>query len=135
MNFYFLFLIVIHVDIHSHIAAIFEREIKIKAKKPYFHSILLYKPLLKSVENLFLLCLLKDAHLGLVLAKFQVIAVIFKQEIKKKAKKAHFYSILLYKPIPKSLKNLFLLCLLIDAHLGLVLAKFQVIAAIFEGEI
>ena len=76
-----------------------------------------------------------DAHLGLVLAKFQIIAAISDREIKKKAKKAHFYSILLYKPILKSVKNLFLICLLIHAHLGLVLAKFQVIAAIFEREI
>ena len=87
------------------------------------------------MKNLFLLCLLIDAHLGLVLAKFQVIAAIFEREIRKKAKKAHFYSILLYKPILKSVRNLFLLCLLIDAHLGLVLAQFQVIAAISEREI
>ena len=33
------------------------------------------------------------------------------------------------------MKNLFLLYLLIDAYLGLVLAKFQVIAAVFEREI
>ena len=46
--------------------------------------------------------------------------------------KAYFYSIFLYKPILKSVKNLFLLCLLIDAHLVLVLAKFQVIAAILS---
>merc|ERR1711946_94279 len=95
----------------------------------------MYKPILKSVNYLLLLCLLIDAHLGLVLAKFQVIVAIFKREIKKKVKKAHFYSILLYKPIPKSVKNLFLLYLLIDAYLGLVLAKFQVIAAVFEREI
>ena len=42
------------------------------------------------MKNLFLLCLLIDAHLGLVLAKFEVIAAIFEREIKKKAKKAHF---------------------------------------------
>ena len=61
-----------------------------KGKKGCFYSILLYKPILKSVKNLFLLCLLIDAHLGLVLAKFEVIAAIFEREIKKKAKKAHF---------------------------------------------
>ena len=55
--------------------------------------------------------------------------------MKKKAKKVHFYSILLYKPIPKSVKNVILLYLLTDAHLGLVLVKFQVITAIFEREI
>ena len=87
------------------------------------------------MTNLYLLCLLIDAHLGLVLAKFQVIAAIFEREIKKKVKKAHFYSILLYKPTLKSVKNLLLLCLLIDVHLRLVLAKFHVIAAIFEQEI
>ena len=87
------------------------------------------------MKNLFFLCLLIDAHLVLVFAKFQIIAAIFEREMKKKAKKAHFYSILLYKPILRSVKNLFLFCLLIDAHLGLVLAKFQVIAAIFEREI
>ena len=87
------------------------------------------------MKNLFLLYLLLDAFSGLVLAKFQVIAAISEREIKKKAKKAHFYSILLYKPILKSVKNLFLLCLLIDAHLVLVFAKFQIIAAIFEREI
>ena len=87
------------------------------------------------MKNLFLLCLLLDAHSGVSLAKFQVIAAISKRKIKKRPKKAHFYSILLYKPTLKSVKNLFLLCLLIDAHLGLVLAKFQVIAAIFEREI
>jgi len=42
------------------------------------------------VKNLHLLCLLIDGHLGLILAKFQVIAAIFEQEIKKKTKKAHF---------------------------------------------
>ena len=114
------------------IAAIFEQELKKMAKKAHFYSILLYKPILKSVKNLFLLCLRINAHLRLILAKFQVITAIFEREMKKKAKKAHFYSILLYKPIPKSVKNLILLYLLTDAHLGHVLAKFQVIATIFE---
>ena len=79
--------------------------------------------------------MLIDAHSGLVLAKFQVIAAISERNIKKKAKKAHFYNILLYIPILESVKDLFLLCLPIEAYLGLVLAIFQVIAAIFEREI
>ena len=60
-------------------------------KKGYFYSILLYKPIPKVVKYLFLLYLLIDAYLGLVFAKFQVIAAIFEQEIKKKVKKAHFH--------------------------------------------
>ena len=50
-------------------------------------------------------------------------------------KKGYFYSILRYKPILELVKSFFLLCFLIVAHLGLVLAKFEVIVAIFEREI
>ena len=72
---------------------------------------------------------------GLSLPSFKSLPQFLSQKLKKKAKKVHFYSILLYKPTLKSVKNLLLLCLLIDVHLRLVLAKFQVIAAIFEREI
>ena len=72
---------------------------------------------------------------GFSLPSFMSLPRFLSEKLKKKVKKAHFYSILLYKPLLESVKNLFLLCLLVDAHLGLVLAKFQVMAAIFEGEI
>jgi len=71
---------------------------------------------------------------GSFLPSFKSLPRFLSEKKEKKAKKAHFYSILLCKPILKSVKNLFLICLLIHAHLGLVLAKFQVIAAISERE-
>ena len=61
-----------------------------KSKKAHFNSILLYKPILKLVKNLYLHCLLIEAHLGLVLAKVQVFAAIFEQELKKRSKKLIF---------------------------------------------
>ena len=92
-----LFLIVIYVDIHQgQFHTIFEDCIHFcgsiiqKRAKGYFHSILLYKPILELVTNLYLLCLLIDAHLGLILAKFQVIATIFEREIKKNCQKSKF---------------------------------------------
>ena len=51
-----------------------------------FWRILQYKPILKSVKNLFLLCLLIDALSWLVLAKFQIIAAISGREIKKQGR-------------------------------------------------
>ena len=68
----------------------FLRDKKNNTKKTHFYSILLYKPILKSVENLFFLCLHLHAHSGLVLAKFQVIAAISEPEIKKKGQKSSF---------------------------------------------
>ena len=52
---------------------------------------------------------------------------------KKMAKKVVFaVSYSMYTSEQKTVKNLFLLCYLIDTYFGLVLAKFEVTAAIFE---
>ena len=104
-------------------------------KKGYFYSILRYKPILELVKSSFCFVFLLMLTWGLSLPSFKSLPRFLRKKLKKKVKKAHFYSILLYKPILKLVKNHCLLCLLRDAHLGLFLAKFQVIAAIFEREI
>ena len=74
--------------------------------------------------------------LGLANVDFDEIKAIFVSEKWKKRQKGCFYSILLQKPILKLVKKkLLLLWLPIDAHLGRVLAQFQVIAVIFEWKI
>ena len=104
-------------------------------KKGYFYSILRYKPRLELVKSFFCFVFLLMLTWGLSLPSLKLLQRFLSEKLKKKVKKAHFYSISLYKPLLELVKNLMWLCLLINAHLGLVLAKFQVIAAIFEQEI